>query len=215
MGSLVIRRAWRQRTAIGDTVNKKTKPRSMALKNIMFGVWSIGVDSFESFARRRTNFITLSSELDFGSTRSVQILNSVTALSGKSCTRRTGATSGVSSTLVFHSKKRIWSSKRHSSLVAAPTFSPSDSSSFPFLPLKNKSGNMPRRQPMVTPKALPPFAAILDDDNSSCSMVRGGGAPQPSLVSQYSTYQADLERKQTANVKIKRLFCVQGHCRSI
>jgi hypothetical protein len=48
------------------------------------------------------------------------------------------------------------------------------------------------RQPMVTPRALPPLEAMREAGISSCSMVSGGGLPHPSLANQYSTYHADL-----------------------
>ena len=93
----------------------------------------------------------------------------------------------------FYSKMSICS-KRHSSFVVAAFLSSPELSSTSFLDaLKKRSGNMPSRQPIVTPRARPPLAAILDEDISNCSIVRGGGLPQPNLASQYSTYQAELK----------------------
>ncbi len=91
---------------------------------------------------------------------------------------------------------------RHSSFSASTnsafSFSSFSSFFFPF-EVKKRSGNMPSRQPMVTPNARPPLAATLEDDISSCSTVKDGGLPQPSLANQYSTYQADLKLETNKN----------------
>ena len=62
---------------------------------------------------------------------------------------------------------------------------------------------MPKRQPMVTPRARPPLAASLEEDISSCSTLRGGGVPQPKRASQYSTYHADLENETKYSYHLK------------
>merc|ERR1719513_220697 len=80
--------------------------------------------------------------------------------------------------------------KEHNHFLSALIFSSCTglSSSADEVSMKSR-GNMPRRQPKTTPKALPRLFATRQLVISSCSEERSGGVA-PSFSAQDSTYQA-------------------------